>query len=567
MHLDEFLVAAVVVLAVVAVTVTVSKRIGLGSILGYLVAGIVLGPSGIEVAGAGQDLLHFTELGVVLLLFVIGLEMRPLKLWSMRRMVFGLGTLQVLVTGGVLAGYGILAGDSAKAAIIIGLGLALSSTAFVLQLLNETGEMGTPTGTAGFSILLLQDIAIVPLLMLVPVLAEVDMPGTGGAIWLELLFVIAAVAGVLLIGRYLVPLALARVAAARNRDAFTVISILATLGAALAMEAIGASMALGAFLMGMMLSASPFKHQIEAEIEPFKGFLLALFFVAVGMSIDVDTVLEAGVPLFVNVIALLVLKGLVLAGLALAFGLGREIAIRVAFLLPQSGEFGFVLFGAAIGAGLMSDKDFALVAVVISVSMAATPVLNKLGIRLAASIGGKSAGSASAAPVPAVQESEVVVAGYGRAGRTVCTMLQRAGVPYVAYDIDPGAVAQGTRRGHNVHYGNLNDPNIMRIAGIGRAETVVVAVDDLDTAKRIVTEIRNFSTGTHILARAESTDDLRKLLTHGASQATPPLAEGSIALGAMALLSLDVPQDKVVEISGTLRRDDYAGLDEDAATG
>jgi len=564
MHLDEFLVAAVVVLAVVAITVTVSKRIGLGSILGYLVAGIVLGPSGIEIAGDGQDLLHFTELGVVLLLFVIGLEMRPMKLWSMRRMVFGLGTLQVLVTGLVLTGYGILGGGSTKAAIIVGLGLALSSTAFVLQLLGETGEMGTPTGTAGFSILLLQDIAIVPLLMLVPVLAVDDMPGTGGSTWLELGLVILAVAGVLIVGRYVVPFLLARMAAARNRDAFSVISILATLGAALAMEAIGASMALGAFLMGMMLSASPFKHQIEAEIEPFKGFLLALFFVAVGMSIDIDTVLEAGLPLFVDVVALLVLKGIVLAGLALAFGLGRAIAIRLAFLLPQSGEFGFVLFGAAIGAGLMSETDFALVAVLISVSMAATPLLNQLGIRLAASVSATAPGTAKAPATRYAKQGEVVVAGYGRAGRTVCSMLQSAGVPYVAYDIDPGAVTAGTRRGHNVHYGNLNDPNVMRIAGIGQAKTVVVALDDLDTAKRIITEIRNFSTGTHILARAESNDDLQKLLSHGASKATPALAEGSIALGAMTLLSLEVPEEKVLQISNFLRRDNYAGLDDDA---
>ncbi len=564
MHLEEFLVAAVVILAVVAITVTITKRLGLGSILGYLVAGVVLGPSGIEITDDGQDLLHFTELGVVLLLFIIGLEMRPSKLWSMRRMVFGLGTMQVLVTGAVLAGYAFTTGLTPKAAIIIGLGLALSSTAFVLQLLGETGEMGTPTGNAGFSILLLQDIAIVPLLMLVPVLAEADMPGTGGAFWLEILLVFGLVAAVLVIGRYIVPLALSKVAAARNRDAFSVISILAALGAALAMEAIGASMALGAFLMGMMLSASPFKHQIEAEIEPFKGFLLALFFVAVGMSIDVQTVLEAGVPLFVSVVVLLVLKGLVLGGLGLAFGLGRPLAIRLAFLLPQSGEFGFVLFGAAIGAGLITEKDFALVAVMISVSMAATPVLNKLGIRLAEAAAPKKAGDTVPQTLPEAGHDEVVVAGYGRAGRTVCTMLQNAGVPYVAYDIDPTAVRAGKDRGHNVHFGNLNDPNIMRMAGVGQAKTVVVALDNADTAVRIISEIRNFSSGTHIHARAENFDDLRKLLSHGASQATPAIAEGGIALGAATLSSLGVARQDIAEITEALRLDRYAQLDEKA---
>ncbi len=566
MHLEEFLVAAVVILAVTAVTVTLSKRIGLGSILGYLVAGIVLGPSGIEIAGDGQDLLHFTELGVVLLLFIIGLEMRPTRLWSMRRMVFGLGTLQVLLTGAALAGYAFAMGVAPKTAVILGLGLALSSTAFVLQLLGETGEFRTPAGNAGFSILLLQDIAIVPLLMLVPVLAEQDMPGTQGKLWQEALLVVGGVAGVLLIGRHLVPLALGKVAAARNRDAFTVICILAALGAALAMEAIGVSMALGAFLMGMMLSASPFKHQIEAEIEPFKGFLLALFFVAVGMSINVDTVIEAGLPLFGHVAALLVLKAAVLAALALVFGLGRQVAVRLAFLLPQSGEFGFVLFGAAIGAGLMTEKNFALVAVLISVSMAATPVLNKLGVRLAAAMPDKAGDIAKSAAVPAAQDDEVVVAGYGRAGRTVCLMLQNSDMPYVAYDIDPVAVRAGKKRGHNVHYGNLHDPNVMRTAGVGRASTVVVALDKLETAERIVTEIRNFSSGTRIHARAETTDDLRKLLDHGASQATPALAEGGLALGAAVLSSLGMAQDDIVDITEALRRDDYARLDESAPT-
>jgi len=403
--------------------------------------------------------------------------------------------------------------------------------------------------------------------MLVPVLAEQEMPGTGGALYLELLLVVAAVGAVLLIGRFLVPLALARVAAARNRDAFTVISILATLGAALAMEAIGASMALGAFLMGMMLSASPFKHQIEADIEPFKGFLLALFFVAVGMSINVDTVLETGLPLFGHVVALLVLKGLVLAGLGLAFGLGKQIAVRLAFLLPQSGEFGFVLFGAAIAAGLMSEKEFALVAVIISVSMAATPVLNKLGIRLAAALGKERGAGLEAGSTHEAEMGEVVVAGYGRSGRAVCAMLRRAGIPYVAYDIDPAAVTAGRLRGHNVHYGNLNDPSIMRMAGVGHAETVVVTLDNQATAERIIAEVRNFSTGTRILARAETTDDVRKLLAHGASQATPAVAEGSIALGAQVLLSLDVPLDTVVELTEILRHDNYAALDEDAETG
>lgn len=559
MHLEEFLVAAVLLLAVTAVAVAISRRIGLGSILGFLVAGLILGPSGFAITGNVNELLHFTELGVVFLLFIIGLEMRPRKLWSMRRLVFGLGTMQVLVTGAVLAAYAWLIGMPPETALILGLGLALSSTAFVLQLLGETGETGTPAGNAAFSVLLLQDIAIVPMLMLVPILAEADMPGTGGVFWLETLLVVGAVAAVLVIGRYGVPLALKHVATARNREAFTMISVLAALGAALAMEAIGASMALGAFLMGMMLSVSNFRHQIEAEVDTFKSFLLGLFFISVGMSINLDVVMDQGVSLAVTLVGLLVLKGLVLVGLGLAFGLGRPLAIRLAFLLPQSGEFGFVLFGAAIGAGLLQPSEFALVAVTISVSMAATPVLNKLGIKLAAKLQGDDGTGGTTAPE--AKPDDVVVAGYGRAGQTVCAMLHDAGVPYIAFDAKPSMVSLGKTMGHNVHYGNLHDPSTMQVAGVASARAVVVTLDNMHTAQRIVSEVKNFAIGTPIYARAESLRDLRKLLETGASKVTPALAESGLALGSSVLTSLGMAEDDVETIADGLRRNNYAHLD------
>jgi len=559
MHLEEFLLAAVVLLAVTAAAVFVFKRIGLGSILGFLVAGVFLGPSGFTITEAVDDMLHFTELGVVLLLFVIGLEMQPSKLWSMRRLVFGLGTLQVLVTGAAVAGLGLLIGDNWKVAVLLGLGLALSSTAFVLQLLNETGEFATKQGQAAFSILLLQDIAIVPLLMLVPLLADDPMPGTTGAFYQEIPLLLGAVVAVLAVGRYLVPIALSYAARVRNIEAFTMVGLVAALGAALAMQAVGASMALGAFLMGMMLSACPYRHQIESDIEPFKGVFLGLFFISVGMSVNVDLVLENALSLSWQVLAILVIKGVVLFLLALAFRLGRPMAVRLAFLLPQSGEFGFVLFGAAIGAGLLSPETFALVAVLISVSMAATPILNKVGSAIAERLSEQAAPEAGAPPVIG-EDKHVVVAGYGRVGRAVCVMLELAGVPYIAIDHDPGRVRLGKKHGHHVYYGNIGDSGVQSLAKLGTASAVAVTVDDMETANRLVSVIKTMHPRLPVLARAESLTQSQQLKDHGATTAVPIAAEASLALGGATLHSVGATAEEVANIQAQLRRDDYSTI-------
>ena len=382
MHLEQILFAIFVLLTVAALFMALSAYVGLGSILGLLATGFIVGPSGLAITQRVTELRHVSELGVVLLLFVIGLEMRPEKLWSLRRVVFGLGSLQVVVTGLAIAAYASLIHESWKGALLLGLGLALSSTAFVVQILEERGDMATEYGTTSFGILLFQDMAIVPLLALVPLLSDqVDM-GEPASFLIRFARVVTALGGVLIFGRIVAPWLLDRLARHSNTEVFNSVIFIAVIGAALAMELAGLSMALGTFLMGMLLSGSPYRHQIETVVQPFKRVLLNLFFVSVGMSIDVEVLGSAGPMIAAHMLVLLMIKAVLLFGLSLLFGVSRAAALRVAFLLPQCGEFGFVLFGAAVTTGLMTPYGFAGAVLLISMSMVATPLLARLGDKL-----------------------------------------------------------------------------------------------------------------------------------------------------------------------------------------
>jgi len=382
MHLEQILFAIFVLLTVAALFMALSAYVGLGSILGLLATGFIVGPSGLAITQRVTELRHVSELGVVLLLFVIGLEMRPEKLWSLRRVVFGLGSLQVVVTGLAIAAYASLTLESWKGASLLGLGLALSSTAFVVQILEERGDMATEYGTTSFGILLFQDMAIVPLLALVPLLSDqVDM-GEPVSFLIRLARVVTALGGVIIFGRIVAPWLLDRLARQSNTEVFNAVIFIAVIGAALAMELAGLSMALGTFLMGMLLSGSPYRHQIETVVQPFKRVLLNLFFVSVGMSIDVEVLGSAGPMIAAHMLVLLMIKAVLLFGLSYLFGVSRTAALRVAFLLPQCGEFGFVLFGAAVTTGLMTPYGFAGAVLLISMSMVATPLLARLGDKL-----------------------------------------------------------------------------------------------------------------------------------------------------------------------------------------
>ena len=430
-----------------------------------------------------------------------------------------------------------------------------------MQILSERGEFATEPGRAAFAVLLLQDIAIVPLLALVPLLAHAMPEPDADPFWLRLAETVGVLAAVYVFGRWVVPLVLRWSAAAGNREAFSVGVLLAVLGAAWAMDIAGLSLALGAFFIGMLLSGSEYRYGIEAVVEPFKGFLIGLFFISVGMSIDVGVIMADGLTALGHVVAVLVLKAAVLFGLGLAFGLGRETAVRVALLLPQCGEFGFVLFGAALAAGLLTDQTFNYLVLIISVSMVATPSLVKLSDWAAKRLAQKPEGPVDWIEQPGRQrDRHVVVAGYGRVGRTVCLMLERSGIPYVAFDSDPRRVALGKREHHAVHYGDVAQVEVLDAAGVGRAAAIVVTVNDAVAAERLVAAIRNFYPDVLIQARANNLRSRDELLAHGVSVAIPDAEEAALQLGQVTLEQLGLPSADIEAHLHDLRQDGYARI-------
>ena len=553
-HLEELLATAVLLVGASAAAIVLSRRAGLGTVIGLIAVGVVLGP---YTPGPVIDIAPVTaaaEIGVVLLLFVIGLEIEPQRLWAMRRMLFGLGTLQVLATGVVLALVGLAFGRPWPAALIAGFGLSLSSTAFVLQLLAERGEFGTAHGRAAFAVLLLQDMMVVPLLALVPLLAP-GAPGHTDAAalpWL-LLETAGALALLAFLGLVAVPWALALLARQRDREAFAALAALSVLLAAWISHAAGLSPALGAFLLGVLLSRSPLHHQIAAEILPFKGLLLGLFFILIGMSIDLGA-LAAGWPwILAQVVVLVSLKAAVLLGLCRMFGLALPAALRTSLLLVQGGEFGFVLFSAARAAAIIDTGFYTTLLLVISASMALTPIVVRLGDRLAARL-------AAAEPVPEPAEiqpqAEALVVGYGRVGHIVMDTLRRAGVEATAVDIDPTRPAVGRRLGHRVLYGDAADPRLLDQVGSVGTRVVVVAVDRPDRAEAAVSAARAAYPEALVLARAHDNDRRPKLERLGASVVLTETLELGLGLAEAALRRLEVPEEAAREALASGRRQD-----------
>ncbi len=562
MELNSFVYSAIVLLTAAALAVALFKQLGLGSILGLLVAGIIVGPHapGPYVTEHVEDVRNFTELGVVLLLFMIGLEMQPKRLWALRRELFGLGTVQILLCGGVIAAYFSFFQSSWQVAILIGLTFALSSTALVMQLLHERGDLATRHGTAAFAILLMQDLAVVPLLAIVPLFSELGTLASAAPLWEQSLLVLGMIGLILVFGQYVVPFALAHLVRQNNREAFTLVVMLAVFLAAWAMHKAGLSMAMGAFLMGMLLSTSRFSFQIQAHIEPFKGLLMSLFFVAVGMSIDLPAIAAQSWLLVQHVVVILTIKLSVLFLIALLFGLPRGVATRIAFLLAQSGEFGFVLFGFARTLGVIDEMTFVVAVSVISVSMLLTPLLVKLGDALARRAEGRSAPILcyDAGTTGSLPQDRVVIAGYGRVGHTIATLLEVNNIPFIAFDTNPANVERGERDGRPVYYGDIGDLELLTAAQVGDAALVVLTIDHGPTALQAVSHIRAAHPDVPIIARARDLEACGGLIRAGATRAYPEAIESSLRLGAEALQMLGVPTGDVDSLLQGVRNEGYA---------
>lgn len=563
MELDShFLLSAVWLLVIATLAVGLFSRAGLGSILGLLAAGIVVGPysPGPVLTQDVAGVRHFTELGVVLLLFLIGTEMRPARLWSMRREVFGLGGLQVLITGAAIAVYVLLQASTWQAAVLIGLTLALSSTALVMQMLHERGETASPHGSAAFAVLLMQDLAVVPLLALVPLLSDRGSLSAGVSPWQQIATVLGMIGLVLIFGRYVVPRVLDLLSRGQNREGFFLAIMLCVFLSAWAMQQAGLSMALGAFLMGMLLSGSRYRYQIQAQVEPYKGLLMSLFFVAVGMSIDLQAVAEQPGQLTQHIVVIVLIKILVLVGLGLAFRLGPATAVRAGFLLGQAGEFGFVVLGAAKGMGVISDGHFVVGAALISVSMMLTPLLMKLGNALASRLEPSASSIGVAGGVALATPGQVVIGGYGRVGHSVAVLLHQSGVPIIVFEKDPARVAQGLADGLPVYFGDISDPHLLTASHMEQAALVVLAVDHSRTALRALAHLRNACPNLPVIARAKDLEDVSHLLHAGATRAFPEILESSLRIGAEALQILGVGGDEVNHLMEGVRSTRYEVL-------
>ncbi|MCP4040493.1 MAG: universal stress protein, partial [Gammaproteobacteria bacterium] len=555
----HYLVDILILLAAAVLSVPLFQRLGLGAVLGFLAGGVIVGPWGLGFIVDVEEIRHLAEFGVVFLLFIIGIELKPSRLWIMRRSVFGLGSAQVLVTGLLITWLTVSFGVPIRAAIIVGFGLALSSTAFGLQILAEKGDVGTAYGRSSFAILLLQDLAVVPLIALVPLLAQEGMSITED-LELVVLETVLIMVGVLAFGHFLLRPLLDFVAGGRNPEIFTSTAVLLVLGTAWLTDQAGMSMALGAFLAGLLLSNSRYRHQIMADIHPFRGILLGLFFMTVGMSIDFGLLNRQGGQVAGLVVGLLLLKAALLWALCRGTGRSHREALQVSLLLSQGGEFGFVLFGLANTANVIDGEFYRLLLLVVAMSMAATPLLVKLTPLLGRlPKGNQPAGKTAVEPVPE-SHNHVLIAGFGQIGQRVAMVLAKEGVPYLALDINPARVAESRFRGYSVFYGDACDIHVLQAAGVANATLVVFTLDQMKAVEQGVALVREAHPDLPVYARAWDLRTGRRLRNIGVTYAVPETLEVGLQLGVAVLRVIGISMDKACRLVDEFREQDYKQL-------
>ena len=532
-------VALLLIAAVLAVPLF--KRLKLGAVLGYLAAGLMIGPWGARLITDVQSILHFSEFGVVLLLFLIGLELNPSRLWIMRRAVFGLGGAQVLATALVLGGLGAALGAPLLPAMIAGFGLALSSTAFVLPILAEKNQLATPHGNAAFAILLFQDLAVIPLLVVLPMLD----PGGGSphqAGWVLVAFrIIGALVGLVLAGRYLLRPILKLIASSGNQEIMTALALLVVVGTASIMHFVGLSMSLGAFLAGVLLAESEYRHELQADIEPFKGLLLGLFFMAVGMSANLGIIRDVPLQVLGVVLGFMIVKALVVYGVGRLLGQSRDVSRNIAAALSQGGEFAFVLFGIATAAKVMSQSTADFLVVAVTASMVLTPLAFAVNEKLLA----KFTKTEAHRDFDAIGEDEnpVVIAGFGRVGQIVGRVLRLRKIGFTALDSAPTHVDFLRKFGNRIYYGDATRLDLLRSAHLDKAKILVVAIDDMVASIKVVELAQHHFPSVKIYARARNRQHAYQLLALGVTLLIRETFEASLSLAQQVLEGLgETPQ-------------------------
>jgi glutathione-regulated potassium-efflux system ancillary protein KefC len=546
---------ALIFLAAAVVCVPLAARLGLGSILGYLIGGAIIGPWGLALVGDVGSTLKLAELGVVLMLFVIGLELDPHRLVAMRREVFGGGAIQIAACGAALAAGVHALGVGVAGALVAGLALALSSTAIAMQTLAERNELPTPTGRQAFAVLLFQDIAAIPLIALVPLIGHVDQPG-GPTLWERFGIAAAAIAGIVVLGRYVTRPLLRMVATTRLREVFTAFALLLVMGIAELMEHAGLSRALGAFLAGVLLASSEYRHALETDIEPFKGILLGLFFMAVGMTIDFGLLASHTPTVALLVGSFLLVKALVLRLIGRFLGVAAPQRWLFAFLLAQGGEFAFVVFEVAAASGVLDRERQALLTLVVALSMAATPLMLMLHDRWLA-----RRARLQPAPDAIDMEAPVIIAGFGRFGQIVGRLLFASGVRAVVLDHDAEQVESVRRFGYRVFYGDATRLDLLQAAGADKARLLVVAIDDVEESLKLVRRVRANFPQLPIVARARNVSHYFELRLAGVDRVERELFEGSLRAGRQALEALGMEAYRAREMAEAFRRHNLALMD------
>lgn len=526
----------VALLAAATVAVPLTRRAGLGSVLGYLLAGVVIGPSGLGLVNDVEQIANVASLGVVMLLFLIGLEVRPRRLWVMRQSVFGLGSAQLIVSGAVLAALASVVGVGWPGAAVLGAGLAMSSTAIVLPLLAEAQLLQGRAGRDGFAVLLFQDLAFIPLVAVVPLLAERALPDH--VPWQDVAQAAVAVGIILIGGRFAVPPLIRVIGGTRTPELFTTVSLLTVAGTAYIANLAGLSMSLGAFMAGVLLSQSEYRHELEADIAPFEGLLLGFFFISVGMSADLGLARANPGMLAAATLGLLAAKAAVCFVLARLSRQSVSDQVRFSLALPQASEFSFVLFGAAVAAGALKPEQAAMATLVAAVSMAATPVLFALSERFV--LPRLQVAAPPAYDLIHAEAAPVIICGFGRVGQIIGRVLRMHGINFTALERDPGQVDVIRRFGGRVYFGDPTRPDLLRAAGAERAMLMIVVLDNMEDVLRVVDVTRRHFPKLKILARARNRRHAHLLMDRAVDGVVRDTFHSSLKLAEDSLRALGI---------------------------
>jgi glutathione-regulated potassium-efflux system protein KefB len=549
---------AVVLLTAAVIAVPLFRKLGLGAVLGYLCAGLLIGPFGLGLFHEPAAILHVAELGIVLFLFLIGLEMRPTRLWALRRDIFGLGLTQVLACGALLTGVGVMLGWSPAVALIGAMGFVLSSTAVIMKMMDERGQTAEPAGQRNVSILLLEDLAIIPLLALVAFLGIAQGRAVESAqpAWQSALIALGALALLVAIGRWAINPLFRIVAALGGRDVMTAAALLVVLGAALFMQWGGLSMAMGAFIAGVLLSESTFRHQLEADIEPFRGILLGLFFLSVGMSLDLGVVGREWLAVALGVAAFMLVKAIGVYGVARGFGADSRESLLRAAQFAQGGEFAFVLYAAALTAGVFDTRASAVMSAIVILSMAITPIVMLLLDRILPA----PKPSMDGIEEPPCLTGRVLIVGFGRFGQVVSQPLLARDVDISIIDADVDMIRAAGNFGFKVYYGDGSRLDVLRTSGAGKADAILVCIDKPQLADRIVEMAKHEFPQARLYVRSFDRGHTLRLIQAGVDYEIRETFESALVFGENVLRGLGYAADEVAETLADVRSRDQDRL-------